>query len=127
MQQMPVRAASEVLGEWDTRLWRVLEHYVQAARRGHHYMTLFVDTAQTAVVFATPGKDATTVERFAEDLTEHGGDPTRVEEVTMDMSPAFIKGVTEQCPRAEITFDKFHVMKMIRRRSWHLRIVKQHV
>ena len=61
------------------------------------------------------------------DLTEHGRDPTRVEEVTMDMSPAFIKGVTEQCPQAEITFDKFHVMEMIRRRSWHLRIVKQHV
>ena len=58
-------------------------------------------------MFAPPGKDATTVERFAEDLTEHGGDPTRVEEVTMNMSPAFIKGVTEQCPQAEITFDKF--------------------
>ncbi len=132
MQQMPVRAASEVLGEWDTRLWRVLEHYVQAARderslatvtavgmdetaarRGHHYVTLFVDTAQAAVVFATPGKDATTVERFAEDLAAHGGDPAAVAEVTMDMSPAFIKGVTEQFPGAEITFDKFHVMKLV--------------
>ncbi len=29
------------------------------------------------------------------------------------MSPAFIKGVTEQFPEAEITFDKFHVMKLV--------------
>ena len=28
------------------------------------------------------------------------------------MSPAFIKGCTEQCPNARITFDKFHVV-------WH--------
>ena len=29
------------------------------------------------------------------------------------MSPAFIKGVTENLTEAEITFDRFHVMKLI--------------
>jgi len=29
------------------------------------------------------------------------------------MSPAFIRGVTEQLPKAEITFDKFHVVKLL--------------
>ena len=29
------------------------------------------------------------------------------------MSPAFIKGVEQQLPNAQITFDKFHVMKII--------------
>ena len=29
------------------------------------------------------------------------------------MSPAFIKGVREELPNAQITFDKFHIMKII--------------
>jgi len=28
------------------------------------------------------------------------------------MSPAFIKGITEYLPNADITFDKFHLIKM---------------
>ncbi|MEA2027484.1 MAG: transposase, partial [Campylobacterota bacterium] len=29
------------------------------------------------------------------------------------MSPAFIKGVNEYLPNAQITFDKFHILKII--------------
>ena len=29
------------------------------------------------------------------------------------MSPAFIKGVKENLPEAQITFDKFHILKII--------------
>jgi transposase len=29
------------------------------------------------------------------------------------MSPAFIKGVEENLPNAAITFDKYHIMKII--------------
>jgi len=32
MQDMPMRAVSDLVGEWDTRLWRVLDHYVTEAR-----------------------------------------------------------------------------------------------
>lgn len=32
MQDMPIRAVSDLVGEWDTRLWRVLDHYVTEAR-----------------------------------------------------------------------------------------------
>ena len=31
----------------------------------------------------------------------------------MDMSPAFISGVEKQMKNASITFDKFHVIKML--------------
>jgi transposase len=30
--------------------------------------------------------------------------------VSIDMSPAFIKGVSDELPNAQITFDKFHVV-----------------
>jgi transposase len=129
---MPVAAVARIVGEHDTRLWRVIHHYVEqgrarmdaadvtdiaidetAARRGHDYITLFVDIDQARVLFATEGKDADTVAAFADDLAAHGGDPEAIEEVCIDMSPAFIKGVTENLPNAAITFDKFHAVKII--------------
>jgi transposase len=129
---MPVKAVARIVGEHDTRLWRVVHHYVAegrartdaaavsrvaidetAARRGHDYITLFVDIDQARVLFATEGKDAATVAAFADDLAAHGGDPEAIEEVCIDMSPAFIKGVAESLPEAAVTFDKFHAVKII--------------
>ncbi len=69
-----------------------------AARRGHDYITLFVDIDQARVLFATEGKDAGTVAAFADDLAAHGGDAEAVDEVCIDMSPAFIKGTADICP-----------------------------
>jgi len=129
---MPVAAVARIVGEHDTRLWRVVHHYVDqglaradasdvtriaidetAARRGHDYITLFADIDQARVLFATEGKDADTVSAFADDLAAHGGDPEAIEEVCIDMSPAFIKGVTANLPNAAITFDKFHAVKIV--------------
>ena len=129
---MPVKAAERLVSEYDTRLWRVIHHYVEesrarvdtsdvtrvaidetAARRGHDYISLFVDIDEARVLHVTEGKDAATVAAFAEDLTAHGGDPDQIAEVCIDMSPAFIKGVAEHLPNAEVTFDKFHIVKIV--------------
>jgi len=131
-QAMPVKRIAELIGEHDTRLWRVLEHYVDRAReqadsadlrqlgvdetaskRGHHYVSLFVDLEKARTVFVTEGKDASTLERFKADLLDHGGCPEAVEEICCDMSPAFISGVESQFPQARLTFDKFHGMKLL--------------
>ena len=129
---MPVKPISELVGEHDTRIWRVLHHYVEEARsqedysyvdqvgidetsskRGHNYVSVFVDLEKSKVIYATEGKDAPTVKRFTEDFAEHNGRPEKIKDITCDMSPAYIKGVTEQMPGAQITFDKFHVMKVV--------------
>jgi transposase len=129
---MPVKAVARIVGEHDTRLWRMIYHYVDAARarvdasgvtrlaidetaarRGQDYITLFADIDQARVLFATEGNDAETVAAFADDLTAHGGDPETIGEVCIDMSAAYIKGVGESLPEAEITFDKFHAVKII--------------
>lgn len=129
---MPMAAVARLVREHDTRLWRVVRHYVDkaraerddskvcrvgidetASRRGHNYISLFVDLDGPAVLFGTEGKDAATVAAFAADLKAHGGNPEKVTEVCQDMSAAFIKGVTESLPNASITFDKFHVKKII--------------
>ena len=129
---MPVAAAARLMGEQDTRLWRVIHHYVDQAvairddsavervgvdetssRRGHNYISIFVDLDAPRVLFATEGKDASTVARFADDLAAHGGDPASIKEICMDMSPAFIKGAHESLPSASLTFDKFHITKIM--------------
>jgi len=129
---MPVLAAARLVGEHDTLVWRILHHYVDsarrqadhssvtevgidetAARRGHDYVSLFVDLKERKVLFVAPGKDAATVSAFAQDLRAHQGVPQSITEVSADMSKAFIKGVGEHLPNASLTFDKFHVVSLV--------------
>lgn len=131
-REMPVRALSKIVKEHDTRLWRILNHYVEEARseadfssvrevgvdetsskRGHNYVTLFVDLEEPKTLFVTEGKDASTLSRFKEDLESHKGDRKAIEEVCCDMAPGFIAGVEKDFPNAQITFDKFHVLKVL--------------
>ena len=127
---MPVKRIAELVSEHDTRLWRMIQHHVDEAReeadysdvkkvgvdetsskRGHNYVSLFVDLEKQKIIFATEGKDSATVELFKDDLSKHHGDPEAIVDVSCDMSPAFIKGVEENLINAAITFDKFHVLK----------------
>lgn len=78
--------------------------------RGHDYITLVADADERRMLFVTEGRGAGTIKAFAADFTAHGGDPEAVASVSIDMSPAFIKGVTKHLPNAQITFDKFHVI-----------------
>ena len=129
---MPVAAAARLVGEHDTRLWRVIRHYVEtavarmdlsdlrrvaidetAAKRGHDYISLFVDIDARKVVYVTEGNDAETVARFADHVDDHNSDASRIKQVCIDMSGAYIKGVTENLTEAEITFDKFHAVKLV--------------
>jgi transposase len=78
--------------------------------RGHEYITLVADADERRVLFVTEGRDAATIGAFAEDLQAHGGNPQAIESISIDMSPAFIKGVAAHLPNATVTFDKFHVI-----------------
>ena len=78
--------------------------------RGHDYVSLFAHPSERRVLFVAEGRRADTVAQFAEDFTRHGGDPARIASVSIDMSRAFIEGVSEHFPDARITFDKFHVI-----------------
>lgn len=78
--------------------------------RGHDYVTIAADADARRVIFVAEGRDSGTIEELATDLRAHGGDPAQVKSVSIDMSPAFIKGVSEHLPAAQVTFDKYHVV-----------------
>jgi transposase len=125
---MPVAKVAEMTREHDTRIWRVLEHHVGAARdqedfsrvtkvgmdetsarKGQDYVSIFADMMRGRVLFATEGRDAATVARFAADLAAHGGDPEAVTDTSSDMSTAFISEITQHLPNATKTYDRFHL------------------
>ena len=127
---MPVADAARRVGEHDTRLQRIVEHYVwqavaaldlsdvrpdaadeTSARRGHDYISLFIDMARRKVVYVAEGKDVATVKAFTDFLEAHRDD------ASIDMGAAFEgaafeAGIRQNLPNAAITFDKFHVIKL---------------
>jgi len=92
-------------------------------RRHHEYVTVVVDHERGAVVWAHQGKDADTLRAFFQELG-----PERcamLEAVTLDLSAAYIKAVTEASPKARLIFDRFHVQRLahdaldtVRRQQW---------
>jgi len=128
---LPVRQAAALLRCADKQLWRRIEFYVEQARalesfadvelvgidetslrRGQHYITVVHDLDAKRLLFATQGRDHQTVVEFAADLKAHGGDPADVRHVCMDMSAAYAKGAALALPRAQISYDRFHVVSM---------------
>ena len=128
-QQMTLAAVARLVDESWHRVHAICSRYVDLAvaqadlsavsavaidetscRRGHDYLTIAAEAAERKVVFVTKGRDATTIARFAEHLAAHRAQPEQVTTVSIDMSPAFIRGVADHLPRARITFDKFHVV-----------------
>ncbi len=128
-REMPFAAVARLTGESWHRVAAICGRYVDLAlaeadfsevtrlaidetsrARGHDYVTLAADAERRAVLFVTEGREAEAIRRLAEDLRAHGADIDAIDSVSIDMSPAFIKGCAESLPNARITFDKFHVI-----------------
>ena len=142
--EMPVDAMADLLDEHDTRLWRVLMHYVgqahaksdwsavrriavdeTSARRGQHYVTNVLDAKNSRLLLMVEGRSSEALAAFAKALVEHGGDarPDRSDCHGYEHH-AYVKGVTQYFPHARIVFDKFHVMvlagKALEKVRWEL-------
>ncbi len=131
-QLMPVKSVADLIGEHDARIWRVLEHYVLKARsdedfsevesvgvdetsraKDHQYVSVFVDLDKSKVLYVCEGKDASAIKLFKFYLEDTNWPCINLRNFCCDMSPAFISGVTRNFPETSITFDKFHVMKLM--------------
>ncbi|MFM2167534.1 MAG: hypothetical protein RIS79_1905 [Verrucomicrobiota bacterium] len=132
IREMPVKRDGQILGESDTRMWRMLFAHVKAAhsrlsfdnvvwvgademnrRKGHNYLTVFTDVVAKRVLFATPGQDASVWAAFAPELLWHNVHPKAIQRVAIDMSAAYAKGVSDNPGNAQVVYDKFHVIQNV--------------
>ena len=130
--EMPVSSVAKQTKVTAPRIWRVFHHWVSKARaridlsgvrrigidetssrKGHNYITNFVDLDTRELIYSTEGKGEATIESFVKELESRGGDRKNIEIVSMDMSPSFISGYFEFFSHADLVFDKLHIVKML--------------
>lgn len=131
MADMPRAAASRALRCNEKTLASIVSYWVKRAddnrslsdlaklaidetsfKRGHDYVTLFINAEKRCVVDVQEGKDKKAVENFCAKLADKGGNPENVTSVTSDMSKAFCSAVAELLPNAIHVIDKFHVKQI---------------
>jgi transposase len=130
--EMPVNKIGNLIHENAHRLWTIFNYWINRAydadepktpkklgldetskKKGHAYVTLAVDLDERRVLHVSEGKDKKAVEAVKTYLESKGIDVDKVRDASMDMSPSFISGVLEYFPKAEIHFDRFHVVKLL--------------
>ena len=75
------------------------------------YLTVVVNHLAGRVVWSGAGQSSATLGRFFDELGASGR--STIEVVTMDMDAAFEKAVREHLPKAEIVYDRFHVVQLM--------------
>ena len=124
-KKMSIHAIAKLLDENDGRLWRIVHRYAdeyvenldfknvtkigldETSRKGHDYITVFIDLDTSRVVYIADGKKASTIDEFKKFFEEHNGDPDKVTDVTCDMSMGFTSGIKKAFKNCKITYDKF--------------------
>lgn len=96
------------LGEPDLSDLTVLAMDEFAIKRGHRYATIFVEPHRKEILWICRGRGREDIRPFFEKLGDEGR--RRIEAVAMDMNGAYEAEVKEQCPRAKIVYDLFHVV-----------------
>ena len=81
-----------------------------SSRKRHRYLTVVLDHDTGKVVWASTGKTAETLYTFFDLIGQEQCEG--IETVTIDMSAAYEKAITERLPNATIIFDRFHVQQL---------------
>jgi transposase len=128
-QQMTFAAAARLVGVSRHRVAALCERYVELAlaqtdlsavrelaidetsrARGHDYITLAADATERRVIAVAEGRGADSIAQLTTELQSRHCPAEQITSVSIDMSPAFIRGCAEHLPNARVTFDKFHVI-----------------
>lgn len=80
-------------------------------KRGHRYLTVVSCLRTGRVIWVGEGKTAKTLGQFFEKLGPKRCRQLKV--VAMDMSGSFYKAVKHWAPKADIVFDRFHVVQLL--------------
>ena len=80
-----------------------------ANKKGHDYLSVVMDLDTGRVIWVGEGRKEEDIDKFFDTLTEK--QKKNITAASIDMWPAYIKSVKKNCPKADIVFDKFHVVK----------------
>ena len=130
-----VSTVAAQLAIYPQRLWTLVWHYAQkeqtlpqdmskvkrigfdetSKKKGHNYVTCFIDLDTGDLLMIEEGKDAQVVESFVQKAEKQGLKRENISDVSVDMSPAFGAGIAQSLPDATITYDKFHVSQLVQK------------
>ena len=79
-------------------------------RKRHHYLTVVLNHDTGKVVWAAQGKNSEALCAFFDLIGPE--QCAGIETVTIDMSAAYEKAITERLPNATIIYDRFHVQQL---------------
>jgi transposase len=93
-------------------------------RKGQRYLTVVVDHDSGRLVWAAPGRDRKTVEKFLDQLGKERCQQIKL--VSCDMASWITGPLSERCPNASVCYDPFHLVQLatdaldeIRREVWN--------
>lgn len=79
-------------------------------RKGHNYMTIFINLETGEIIHAVEGKSMENVTPFLLQLKEHA---VQLRAMAMDMNAAYASSATTYLPNIDIVFDRFHVIALL--------------
>ena len=103
------------------------KHDYVILRRGHRYITLFVDADTNAktVLFMTEGKGRTHWDVSRNCWSQRRMCRANRRSLLRHVPGIYFEGIEDFFPKAEVTFDKFHIMKLVYEAVDDVRIAEQ--
>jgi transposase len=79
-------------------------------RKGHKYMTIFINLETGEIIHAIEGKSMGSVIPFIQQLKEKA---LQLKAIAMDMNAAYASATKKYLPKVDIVFDRFHVVALL--------------
>jgi transposase len=132
MLEMPVKCVRQILGESDSRMWRMLFAHVEAAcarlssdnvvwvganeinrGKGQNSLTVVSNLFAKGMPFAIRGKHTTAWIKFSPEILDREGGPKATRQVTIEMSVASTSQVRDNLRNAQVVYEKFNVIQNV--------------
>jgi transposase len=129
-REMSVDAVAKTVHTGANRIWRILQRYVDRARRkvdlsgfhvlgidefsvrkGHDYMTAFSDIDAARIVHVAETREHTAIREFTDEMKSRGYPLADIRLVCCDMWDPYLLGLSRYLPHTNVVFDRFHIMK----------------
>ena len=130
--EMPVRQVAITMRVYPNVIWRMLDYYVDNARyeedyseveqigideksfrKGHKYLTICSDLEKRKVIHISAGRSKDNIKQIKDFVESCDVPPDQIKDVCIDPYPAYIGGVLEHFENSSITFDKYHIKRLL--------------